>query len=310
MRAAPLRSAGPAAWAPFGRLRLGPPSALGGLACVPLLDGGAHGAPAPSLDLLTDALATGEARVTELDLAGRVDRLRVVHTGPRPLLALDGEHLVGGKQDRVVDGSALIAPGAAAALAVCCVERGRWQPHAEGGLGLRGAGATLHPSARSEHLARTASQARSGAQESLWRAVDAHITRSGVRTATGALGASHAALLAAHAAAGPDEPWPGQVGLALVDRTGRVLLDVLGSAASLARALPLLLSGARAEPGDDPPTRWAHSAVLTALERLERLPLAPEPVPLGAAWLGVGAEVAARAVALDGAWVHAVATAW
>ena len=55
-----------------------------------------------------------------------VSELTVRYTGPRPLLLLAGELLLGGKQDRVVAKDFVIEPSATVVVPVFCVEPGRW----------------------------------------------------------------------------------------------------------------------------------------------------------------------------------------
>ena len=43
-------------------------------------------------------------RITEVDDEGSVPELRVANLGDRPLLLLDGEQLVGAKQNRAQEG--------------------------------------------------------------------------------------------------------------------------------------------------------------------------------------------------------------
>ena len=77
-------------------------------------------------DVLDDALEAGTARVTEVSDSGSVPELRFDNLGERPVLLLDGEELVGAKQNRILNLS-ILAPGQASiAIPVSCVEAGRW----------------------------------------------------------------------------------------------------------------------------------------------------------------------------------------
>ena len=57
----------------------------------------------PGYLVLEEAIAQGVARVTELGEGGSVPELRVENLGEQPVLLLDGEELVGAKQDRVLN---------------------------------------------------------------------------------------------------------------------------------------------------------------------------------------------------------------
>lgn len=76
--------------------------------------------------LLDQALEGGQAEVRELHASGEVPTVLVVNRSPQPVLAIEGLLLLGLKQNRVVNETVLIAAHSIRALAVSCVERGRW----------------------------------------------------------------------------------------------------------------------------------------------------------------------------------------
>jgi hypothetical protein len=76
--------------------------------------------------LLEDALWAGTLHIEELHEAGSVPELRVVNEGALRVLILEGDELVGARQNRVVNSSVLVAAGSELVLPVPCVERGRW----------------------------------------------------------------------------------------------------------------------------------------------------------------------------------------
>jgi hypothetical protein len=75
---------------------------------------------------LAEAKKNGWIEIIEKPGQETVGWLLVRNTGPRPLLLLGGELLVGGKQDRVVSKDTVIPPGEEREVAVYCVEHGRW----------------------------------------------------------------------------------------------------------------------------------------------------------------------------------------
>jgi len=81
-----------------------------------------------SLDyiLLDEALGGGVIEVTEVDNHGAVPNLKVHNKSPRMVLILDGEELVGAKQNRIVNTTILSAGNATVVIPVSCVEQGRW----------------------------------------------------------------------------------------------------------------------------------------------------------------------------------------
>src|SRR5205823_1033134 len=48
------------------------------------------------------------------------------NSGPNPVFILDGDEVVGGKQNRIVNVSLLVAPRSRVKLPVSCVEERRW----------------------------------------------------------------------------------------------------------------------------------------------------------------------------------------
>ena len=66
------------------------------------------------------------SRITEVDEAGAVSQLKVVNPTNQPLLLLDGEELVGAKQNRVLNTTVLVAAKSELTIPVSCVEQGRW----------------------------------------------------------------------------------------------------------------------------------------------------------------------------------------
>jgi hypothetical protein len=83
---------------------------------------------AANLDYLTldEALAAGAIEVVEVSQGGSVPELKVVNRSDRMVLILDGEELVGAKQNRIVNTTILIAGNTTTVIPVSCVEQGRW----------------------------------------------------------------------------------------------------------------------------------------------------------------------------------------
>lgn len=105
---------------------------------LPALDTAAVGAPITRLNVSfhpiylqgndLPEIRTGEGAglvVKELDRE-QVNTVRAANPTKTPILLVEGEHFVGGMQNRVVNGSVLLAPGAALDIPVTCLEAGRW----------------------------------------------------------------------------------------------------------------------------------------------------------------------------------------
>jgi len=75
---------------------------------------------------LDAALATDALSITEVTEGGSVPELKVVNKSDQKILLVDGEELVGAKQNRVLNATILIAPKSETNIPVSCVEQGRW----------------------------------------------------------------------------------------------------------------------------------------------------------------------------------------
>ncbi len=75
---------------------------------------------------LDDALQHHGLRISEISKGGSVPELRVTNPSEHMVLLLDGEELVGAKQNRALNTTVLLAPKSRTSIPVSCVERGRW----------------------------------------------------------------------------------------------------------------------------------------------------------------------------------------
>jgi len=76
--------------------------------------------------LLEEALDLGNFQVGEVSEAGDVNIIVVTNMTGEPVLILDGEELVGAKQNRMINATIMVAAGKTE-VPVSCVERGRWR---------------------------------------------------------------------------------------------------------------------------------------------------------------------------------------
>lgn len=116
------------------RYALGARVTHGALSVWPVLDN----RPSTTGEYLTlaDGLAGGKVSVEEKD-GGTVPELLVKNATDTPLLLVAGDIVTGGRQDRVVVADHVVPPRSEAAVAVNCVEHGRWSGGAQFGYGGR-----------------------------------------------------------------------------------------------------------------------------------------------------------------------------
>ncbi len=197
--------------------------------------------------LLDEALEGGTLRVEELDEGGSVPELRVINGGTMPVLILEGDELIGAKQNRVVNSSVLVAAASELVLPVSCVERGRWSrrsrafssgkatPH----LSLR------HLKSRSVHDSLRRGRGHRSDQGAVWEEVDRLAYLHASPSPTDALQDTRAGLserLAAFDTLSEKIP-AGTRGVVVAIGDRPVALEVLAGPRSFAKVLPKRLAG-------------------------------------------------------------------
>jgi len=103
---------------------IGEPRRHGRLEIFPLFAASGEGS---DFILLDEALAAKSVEVTETSEGGSVPVLKFLSRSPVPVLLLDGEELIGAKQNRILNASILAPAEADMLLPVSCVEAGRWR---------------------------------------------------------------------------------------------------------------------------------------------------------------------------------------
>jgi len=137
---------------------------------------------------LAAAYATGDVIVSEKSIAS-VATLLLINCCSVPILILDGEEIVGGRQSRVVNTTLLVPAQCEFELDVTCVEQGRWHPAAGETFAP---GETLYPTLRQQKSAQTAASLRASGvahadQTAVWGEVAARQAHSGTRSSTRAI---------------------------------------------------------------------------------------------------------------------------
>lgn len=110
-------------------VRVGEPASYKNLTIFPLFGRNLEGMDYLTLD---EALEQKCSEVTEVDESGNVPELKFVNSGALPVFLLDGEQLIGAKQNRILNLSIIVAGGRTVIIPVSCVEAGRWRHTARG----------------------------------------------------------------------------------------------------------------------------------------------------------------------------------
>src|SRR5262245_34952159 len=156
-------------------LQLGPPTSLGDLTVIPLLT---DAATRPSYLTLDEAIIGQVAEVAEVSEGGSVGSLRVTNKAERPVLILDGEELVGAKQNRIVNLTILVAANSTLEIPVTCGEAGRWGYRSRT---FSTSGRTHYSSARAMKLGQVTKSMTMGSRRADQGAVWAHIAEKSAR---------------------------------------------------------------------------------------------------------------------------------
>ena len=174
----------------FSHFEIGPSSQFRNLTLFPLVR---RNTPVRPLDylLLEDGIRQGNVRVTEVHAGGSVPDLRLENNADLPVLLVDGEELVGAKQNRVPNLTILAPAKQVTVIPVSCVEAGRW------GMSwgdLKTADYMMYSLGRGERLAQVTESMRSNGtrksdQQAVWRNIAAKATRLKASSPTGAMSA-------------------------------------------------------------------------------------------------------------------------
>lgn len=170
------------------RLTVGKPIVRHNLTVFPLLD---ETAP-PIADYLPFGVAqrTGQIRITEVSASGSVPTLSVQTLGDAAVLLIDGEELIGAKQNRIVNLTILAAAKTVVEIPVSCVERGRWSSASSEFVD---SAQTMYPRGRAKKMMSvSASMRRSGTyggnQGEVWEDVDMRMVEMSASSPTSAMG--------------------------------------------------------------------------------------------------------------------------
>jgi hypothetical protein len=292
-------------------LRFGPPVIAANLTMFPLL---AERETAPGYSTLDEALAAGFVKVTEVSESGHVPELTITNDGHAPVLLLDGEELVGAKQNRIVNLTILVPPRTTLRLPVSCVEAGRW---ARRSRSLASAGRAHYASGRAMKVGHVSSCLRaSGARRSDQGAIWDDIHRKAERMAAPSPTQASAAMYERSRAdldmlRSKLEALPGQVGAVFAIKGTIAGMDAFDSAATWRKSMGKIVESYgldaldRAEPrprARRDPVRFLASVGGAAVEKFPAVGLG-EDLRLNAP------RVAGAALAVGGEVVHVLAFA-
>ncbi len=222
-------------------LEIGEATFRGGLTVFPLFS-----REISDLDYLLLGKGLRENRVTvrEVSMGGSVPELEVENRAARPVLIVDGEELVGAKQNRVANLTLMLPAGKTTIIPVSCVEQGRWSydsPRFQVTNRLHFASGRAERYASVQQSMRNEGTRRSD-QSRVWRSIHNKAVAMSASSETGAM----SEIFERHAKALDDyvrevEAAPDQLGAIFAVAGGNCGLDLFDRHATLAAFLPRLV---------------------------------------------------------------------
>jgi hypothetical protein len=224
-------------------LRFGDEQSLDDLVLIPVFSESPNGF---HYLMMEDAIETNLLEVTEFNIGGSVGELRVHNTSDEFVLLLDGQELIGAKQNRVLNTSILLFPRSKVVAPVSCTEQGRWSYRSGR---FSSSDYVMSPSTRLCKAMGVYQSLKKGHghrsdQSAVWRAVASLLSSSKTASSTAASSDMYLGLENRLGKMGEVLPLcPGQMG-SLVSITGiPVGMDVLSSSDAYAKVHSKLIKG-------------------------------------------------------------------
>ncbi len=252
------------------QVRIGDPIRHESLTVFPLF---AEAGGAVDYLLADEAIQSGTVTVQEVSEGGSVPDLLVENGSDSRVLFLEGEELVGAKQNRILNTSLLLPAQSKVKVPVSCVERGRWAYRSRH-FGSAG----HHSPSRLRHSLKSAvtrSLASGGGHTSdqgkVWEEVDRQQAALGVASQTSAMADTYVAYQKQIDTYADQFPYPeGANGLAVAVGDKVVAVDLFDKPATCQKVWRRLLTGYTLDavattPAAEPVAAPAVEGALTAL---------------------------------------------
>ena len=139
--------------------------------------------------LLEEALNLHTFEIGEVSEAGDVNAVIITNMTGVPVLILDGEEILGAKQNRMVNATTLVDAGKKTKVPVSCVERGRWRYSSEkfDRSGSFGYSTLRRQKSEQVFCSLQANRSYAADQGAIWEEIDRKQASAGSRSATDAL---------------------------------------------------------------------------------------------------------------------------
>ena len=170
------------------RVEFGPLTTFRNLGLLALSTAGEREADYLTLD---EALERRSVHIVEVSEGGHVPELKIVNEGERSVLLLDGEELLGAKQNRVLNLTILAPAHQTCVIPVSCVESGRWHHVSRGFAAAPRAQFAEGRAEKMRHVTSSlrADGSRSSDQQEVWSRIAEKSARLGAASDTSAMSA-------------------------------------------------------------------------------------------------------------------------
>jgi len=224
-------------------LSIGEPQEYKNLKLYPLFSGHVR---EDGFMLLEESIRTGKVVVTEISEGGHVPELKVINGLEKDLLLLDGEELIGAKQNRIVNTTIIIGRGKEIVIPVSCVEQGRWSYRSRH---FSSSSSSLYADlrrkkSRSVHSNLKRNMSYASDQSEIWCSISEKAESLGVNSETGSMSdifESNQKKIKQYEKA--FRPIKGQIGFVCLINNSISGLDVLGVSSVFPKVYSRLLSG-------------------------------------------------------------------
>jgi hypothetical protein len=295
------------------RVRLSAAHGFENLVVFPLVG---EGAPDPAYLTLDEAVTGGMVEIGEVSESGSVPHIQVCNRAPQPVLLVDGEELVGARQNRIVNLTIMVPARQTITIPVSCVEAGRWRHDSSG---FTPAPRAQYAKARGDKMRHVTASlrfegSRHADQQAIWEDIAAKASRLDAASDTGAMSAifeRHATPIEAYADAIPVVD--GQTGAVFAVDGVVKGLDLFDSAETLRKILPKLVRSYAADAIESRRRPARNASAKRAAAFLDAVGAA-EPQSFPAVGAGVDLRFESNAVtggalAVDNSIVHLAAFA-
>jgi hypothetical protein len=280
----------------------GTPTEFRNLTIFPLID---ESAKEPDYLTLDEALALELAKIMEVSEGGSVPELKFINSGDKKVFLLDGEELVGARQNRILNLSIMVPASKTIVVPVSCVEAGRWGYR---GKEFASASRTMYAGGRARKMSHvTQNMKASGRKESnqgdVWNGIREKFARFESSSPTAAMSDLY------EQQEQPLEdyvrsfsPLPGQIG-AVFALDGKVIgMELFDSPITFGKLFPKLLRSYGLDALSARPGGEGTSAPATSREEVaEFLGLVADARVSTFAGVGLGSDLRLEAEGLTGA---------